>query len=342
MKINLTEAEYKELKAMHKKTRDGRERDKIKAIILLSKEYSIQEIAEILLWNEDTISRWRDCFLTSKSLSDWLGCSYLGYDGKLTESEQVSVRKYVEDHAISDSKQVQKFIHEQFEKTYTATGVVSLLHRLGFVYKLTTLIPSKYDAEKQAEFKVKYETLEKNLKKDEVILHLDGVHPQHNTTCTRAWIKKGETKEIKSNTGRQRVNLCGAYNPHAQKAIILDVKTINAETFIEMLQKIESTYSDKSKIYAILDNARYHRNKKVTEYLKTSRIILEFLPAYSPNLNLIERLWKYMRKKVINNRYYDKFSDFKKALMEFFEDLPDEKIELEKFIGTSLHLLQAV
>lgn len=340
MKIELTEAEYKELKAMHKKTKDGRERDKIKAVILLSKGYTVQETADILLWNDDTVSRWRDYFMNRKSLTDWLGYSYVGYDGKLSESEQDAVRKYVTDHTISDSGQVQHFILQEFGKVYTPTGVVALLHRLGFVYKFTTLVPSKYDAQEQAEFKKKYEALEKELKNDEVILHLDGVHPQHNTTCTKAWIKKGEVREIKSNTGRQRVNLCGAYNPHTQEIIIHDVKTINADTFIEMLQKVEAFYPEKSKIYGILDNARYHRNKKVTEYLKTSRIVLEFLPPYSPNLNLIERLWKFMRKKVINNRYYEKFTDFEKMLRAFFEKLPSEKAELSSFIGTKLHLLE--
>ena len=340
MKIELTEAEYKELKAMHKKTKDGRERDKLKAIGMLSDGFSQKEIARVLFLDEETIGRWRDYFLGRKSMTDWLKYSYVGYSGKLTETEQAIVQKYVEDNIISDSKQVQKFIYDKFSKSYKVTGIASLLHRLGFVYKLTTLTPSKCDPEKQAEFKANYEKLEAELPEDEVILHMDGVHPQHNTTCTRAWIKKGETKEIKSNTGRERVNICGAYNPHTQEVIAHEDKTINADTMIATLKLIEVHYVDKSKIYCIVDNAKYHRNKKVQEYLLTSRIELMFLPPYSPNLNLIERLWKFMRKKVINNRYYEKFTDFKNKLLSFFENIPNEKSELASFVGTKLHLLQ--
>ena len=56
-----------------------------------------------------------------------------------------------------------------------------------------------------------------NLKEDEVLLFLDGVHPQHNTKCSRAWIKIGEEKQIKSNSGRRRLNISGAYPKFVKK-----------------------------------------------------------------------------------------------------------------------------
>jgi len=341
MKIKLTSDEYDELKRMHKKSRDSRERDKIKAISMLSDGYTATQIAHILFLDEDTVLRWKNQFLKRNNLTDWLKYNFVGYSGKLNAEDESQVKAYVIDHTISDSKQVQQFIKQYFNVAYTESGVIALLHRLGFVYKKTTLIPSKYDAHAQANFKKTYEELEKNLKEDEVILHLDGVHPQHNTTCSQAWILKGETKEIKSNTGRERLNLGGAYNPKTMEAIMLETKTINAEAIIELFKLIEDRYKDKTKIYGILDNARYHRSKLVRDYLKTSRIELIFLPPYSPNLNLIERLWKFMRKKVINNRYYEKFPDFRVAIKTFFDELPCQKDELKAFIGTKLHLLQA-
>jgi transposase len=71
-------------------------------------------------------------------------------------------------------------------------------------------------------------------------------------------------------------------------------------------------------IYVICDNARYYRSKAVQEYLKGSRIKLVFLPPYAPNLNLIERLWKFFKKQVLYNRYYESFDAFRKACEEFF------------------------
>ena len=88
-------------------------------------------------------------------------------------------------------------------------------------------MPAKIDPEKQAQFKSAYDEFKKNLKEDEVLLFLDGVHPQHNTKCSRAWIKIGEQKQIKSNSGRRRLNISGAYDPISQDILVREDKTIN-------------------------------------------------------------------------------------------------------------------
>lgn len=340
MKIELTQAEYGELKAMHKKTKDGRERDKIKAVGMLADGYTLEQVARVLFLDCETISSWRDSFMKRKTVNDWLGYKYVSYAGKLTLSELTQVKDYVSENVISDSKQVTQFIKKTFGKNYSPSGITTVLNRLGFVYKKTTLVPSKYDPIRQAEFKKDYEELEANLGGREAILFMDGVHPQHNTTCTNAWILKGEAKEIKSNTGRQRVNLNGLYNPHTQEALAHESKTINAEAIVASLQKAEAFYKDKDTLYIVLDNAKYYRNELVTEYLKTSKCIFLFLPPYSPNLNLIERLWKFMRKKIINNKYYEKFAGFRENIDTFLKNIPNQRDELRQFIGTKLHLLQ--
>lgn len=71
-------------------------------------------------------------------------------------------------------------------------------------------------------------------------------------------------------------------------------------------------------MHIFCDNAGYYRNKAVTEYLQASKIKLHFLPPYSPNLNPIERLWKWMKEHVIYNTYYRGFQDFKAAVFLFF------------------------
>ena len=178
-------------------------------------------------------------------------------------------------------------------------------------------------------------------KEEEVLLFADGVHPQHNTKCSRAWIKIGQAKKIKSNTGRSRININGVYNPLNQDIIVHEAKTINAQTTIELFIKTELFYSNKTTIYMFADNARYYKNALIKHYLKTSRIKLIFLPAYSPNLNLIERLWKLMRKKVINSQYYEHFDDFKKAALSFFENCNENRPLLKNFIGDKMHLLSS-
>ncbi|QYF48368.1 DDE superfamily endonuclease [Candidatus Rhabdochlamydia oedothoracis] len=92
------------------------------------------------------------------------------------------------------------------------------------------------------------------------------------------------------------------------KERVLEVTTlssdsINAQSTLDLFKKWEEKYPFAQRIVVICDNAAYYRSKIVANYLKTSRVEIKFLPPYSPDLNLIERLWRFMNKKVRNNRY---------------------------------------
>ncbi|MCC8419265.1 MAG: transposase, partial [Rickettsia endosymbiont of Glossina mortisans submortisans] len=81
------------------------------------------------------------------------------------------------------------------------------------------------------------------------------------------------------------------------------------------------------------DNAGYHKSKKVKEYLQNTRIELIFLPPYSPNLNPIERLWKFMRSIVTNNRFYANFEAFADSLCLFFDNIPKYKSKISSQVN---------
>src|SRR5690606_4859928 len=100
--------------------------------------------------------------------------------------------------------------------------------------------------------------------------------------------------------------------------VIQEDRTLNADSTIRFFQKMEGAYPDKRKIHVFCDNAPYYRNNSVQSFLETSKITLHFLPPYSPNLNPIERLWKWMKERVLYNTYYEDFDDFKIAVMGFF------------------------
>jgi hypothetical protein len=149
---------------------------------------------------------------------------------------------------------------------------------------------------------------------------MDGVHPMHNATNGYCWIKKGTEKEVKSNTGRNRININGAYCTETQEITMVTSDMINAQSTIELYTKIEERYSNLDKIYIIRDNARYYNCNLVKEYLLNSKIVEIALPPYSPNLNPIERLWKYFKKAVTSNKYYETFPEFKLEVEYFFGD----------------------
>ena len=100
---------------------------------------------------------------------------------------------------------------------------------------------------------------------------------------------------------------------------VQEYRTIDGAAMVDFFKKLEEE-SGASKIHIILDNARAHKNKKVKEYLKGSRIELHYLPPYSPNLNPIERLWKVFRELTLYNRYFADSGGFFAEVRSFFAD----------------------
>ena len=111
---------------------------------------------------------------------------------------------------------------------------------------------------------------------------------------------------------------------------------------MKLFDKIQLVYKNKTTIYLIVDNARYYKNKDVKAYLEKldCKIKLIFLPPYSPNLNFIERLWKYMKKYIIGVKYRDKFKQFEYDIHYFFDNISQYEDRLRQFIGTELHLVK--
>ena len=119
---------------------------------------------------------------------------------------------------------------------------------------------------------------------------------------------------LKAAAGRQRFNVLGAWNAITQELIcVTNTTVVNTETMCELLRKIAAAGLT-GPITLILDNARYQRNAVVMELAKSLNIRLLFLPSYSPNLNLIERLWKFIKRETLRGRYYADFATFRSAI----------------------------
>jgi transposase len=116
-------------------------------------------------------------------------------------------------------------------------------------------------------------------------------------------------------------------------------ETINADAMILLIKNIED-HQRKGEIYLILDNARYNHAKKVKAYIKESgRIHLVFLPSYSPNLNVIERLWLFFHQKILYDKYYETFPQFKEAVENFFRNIDNYKVELKSRLTDSFQVI---
>lgn len=127
---------------------------------------------------------------------------------------------------------------------------------------------------------------------------------------------------VRAASGRQRFNVLGAWNAITQELItVTNTTVVNRDTMCELLRKI----SDRKlvgPVTLVLDNARYQHNTVVKELAEDLQIKLLFLPSYSPNLNLIERLWKFIRNDCLYGKYYGTFQDFRGSIEGCIEKLP--------------------
>jgi transposase len=313
----LSEVEREDLRIQHKQTRDKRICDRIKAVLLHDEGWSLKDIAHVLLISDEAVRQHVCDYQESKKLKPENG----GSVSKLNADQTQALLKHLQEHTYLYTKHIIEYVEVTYFVKYTVPGMTSWLKSHNFSYKKPAVVPGKASPEAQQKWISEYETLKANLSTNEAICFMDGVHPTHNTKITYGWIKKGERKEIRTNTGRQRLNLSGLIDIHTKKVCIQENKTLNSTSTIEFLKKVENAYPTKEKIHIFCDNARYYRNKDVKIYLEQSKIQLHFLPPYSPNLNPIERLWKFVNQQILYNTYYETFSEFKKSILGFFEKL---------------------
>jgi len=145
---------------------------------------------------------------------------------------------------------------------------------------------------------------------------------------------------LQSNTGRERLNLNGAYNIEDHTAVVLESDSINAQSTVSLPEEMMRKQT-LGLLYIILDKARYYRSEIVQSFVgKNKRIRLVFLPPYSPNLNIIERLWKFFKKNVTCNTYYERFAVFREYCLQFFKNLGKYRAELAILMTDNFQLIK--
>jgi len=338
----LSSDERTALKKQHKKERDKRVCDRIKAVLLFDEGWNHEQIAHVLLLTDEAIRQHIRDYETSRKLKPNNG----GSASKLDDRQSRALLGHLQNHTYLYTKDILAYVKDLFGVEYTVAGMHSWLKAHGFAYKKPAIVPGKASREAQERWLKEYQELKKNLRADEAICFIDGVHPTHNAKMAYGWIKKGVRKEMPTNTGRQRLNLSGAIDMTSKRVLIQEDSSLNASSTLAFLAKIAAAYPNATKIHVFCDNARYYRNKEVTAYLVHSKVVMHFLPPYSPNLNPIERLWKFMNERLLYNRYYEKFVDFKKAVLGFMESLfnPDKDTQqaLQSRITDNFHIIGSV
>jgi transposase len=127
---------------------------------------------------------------------------------------------------------------------------------------------------------------------------------------------------VRAASGRQRFNVLGAWNAVTRELIaITNLTVVNTDTMCELLRAVAARGLI-GPVTLVLDNARYQRNAVVKSLAAELGIVLLFLPSYSPNLNLIERLWRFMKRKAAYGKYHPTFADFRAAIQNVLDGVP--------------------
>lgn len=334
----LTQEQVLVLKTTHRGLRDKKLADRIKAMLCLNRGFSYSQTAELLLLDETTLRRYVGQY-RNKGVEGLLELGYKGSTGELTSIQEHELAAHLDVHLFSTVKEISAYVKKTYGVPYFLPGLTHLLHRLGFVYKKTKLVPGKADPMRQQAFLATYRKLQQETGEQDSMYFVDATHPVHNTRPGNGWILKGKDKLIPTNTGRDRLNLYGALNAETKKVVVLSQETVNFQSAIALSKKLLIVHS-KGKIHLILDQASYHKSKDFKVWAKKHRRVkLHFLPPYSPNLNLIERLWGFMHRKVLYNHYYEKFSQFEHTVINFFKHLHRYRKELDSLLTDSFQTL---
>lgn len=312
----LSPLERAALLLQHKQERDGRVKDRIKVVLLRDDDWSYASIAEALFLSDEGVRQQLLDYEKNRKLKPENG----GSSSLLTQPQIDELLAHIELRLYAKTSDICAFAHHKFGIRYSVRGMTDLIKRHGFSFHQPAGVPAKADAAAQKSFVAEYEKIKANLGENDQIVFIDGVHPTHAVRFVRGWIRKGVRREIPTNGSQKRVNILGALNLETLRVYRQEYLTLNAENVIIFLTFLLAM-SPKGMLHVILDRGRYQNCKAVWEFAAANpRLRLHYLPAYSPNLNAIERLWKIMHEHTTNNIYHPNFKSFTEKIRGFFDE----------------------
>jgi len=229
----LSDSELTALRLAHREIRDQRKADRLKAVYLLGKGWSAAQVSEALLVDDDTVRNWFKRYQEQgqEGLIKW---SVGGSQGYLSAEQQTLFRLHLEGQLHSTSAEAGEYLQRHTQVCYKPRGLTGLLNRLGFRFKKAKLVPGKADAEKQVAFLERLSQIKQDMKPADDLYYMDAMHPQHNTQAGYSWIQQGATFWLRSNTGRQRLNINGVFSMKKQRPLIRLEETVNAQATLKL------------------------------------------------------------------------------------------------------------
>ncbi len=281
--------------------------------------FSNEDVGKIVDAHRNTISVWLKTYQQG-GIDALCKTDYGNRKSQLCEHAQSIIESFQQNPPANAAEAANR-IESMTGIRRSITRVKVFLTRHGFGYRKMGHIPAQANAEQQRNWVTQklQPVLDAAQEGQCHLLFADAAHFILQPFICAVWCLT--RLFLKASAGRNRINVLGAANAITKEVITITNTTyITSGTLIDFLKLLKEKYADKP-IAIVLDNARYQHCFLVTTFAKSLGIHLLFLPPYSPNLNIIERLWKFSKKEILYAKYYDKPKLFHQAIQNFFEEI---------------------
>jgi transposase len=343
--VILTPEQWREIERRRKETLDRRVYQRLTAVLTVAEGKSRQEVAHLLGIGLTQLGEWLRVY-RNKGLDALCTLHYKGDPGKLTAGQVDQLKEKVSTGCFRNSEQIRQWLQDTFGVSYTPSGVKDLLRRIGVSYHKVSGFLWKADPDKQHAFVGRIARHKREAKRPDAPrtrrYYVDACHPVWGLDLVYCcWLLVGQRLLVGMGSGRKRLNILGAYCPDDHEYIDyrLTRDNINGAQFVNFLRLLRSMHPETERFILYVDGARYYDSPVVKEWLKRHpEFHLSAIPTYSPNVNLIERMWKFMRAKALC-RWHKTFEDMQAAVSEVLDHLEDYRGELQTLMTEKFHII---
>jgi len=331
IKLNLSDEQRNEIaEAIDDPATSERAKIKLLAIRLHSLDMPHGHIAAALNISDDTVTNYLKAFLRG-GVPELIENRHFRPTSSV-EPFLTDITRSLTDKPVATAKEAAHRIQNIAGVQLSEDQARRIMRRVGLAYRKTAAIPG--GADPQIQFVFLQEELIPRLKEAQEgsrrVFFVDAAHFVLGAFLGMIWCLNRVL--VRTGSGRQRYSVLGAVETRDHDLVtIRTTGSVNAETVCDLIEKISEQYPAEE-ITLVMDNARYQRNSKVLDCAARHAIELLFLPAYSPNLNLIERVWRLIKSRTLKNKYFPDFLTFRGSIDSFLDSLS----------GANRHLLKSL
>jgi transposase len=328
--IQLTPGQRKDIGDRRRHAPDRRIYQRLSAVLWSDEGRTREEIAGLLGVSTRQVGQWLRIF-RNKGLDQLCTLHYRGDPGRLGPAQVGRLKQEIAKGAFHNAEQIRTRVEQTWGVAYSISGLKDLLRRIGASYHKVSGFFWKADVQEQKGWVRKYRRQKREAGPKTRRYFVDACHPVWGVGLLYScWLLTGQRFYVGVGNGRKRLNILGAYSPddHDYVDLRLTRENVTGEQFVRLLEALLARHPDTEKFLLYLDNARSYSEPCVKGWLKAHRQFrLVPVPAYSPNLNLIERLWKFLRKKALS-RWHVTFEGMQAAVAGVLDRLGDSRDEL--------------